>query len=86
LTIFPQQDLPHNLLLLLVLGIIFSNGKKWKKIRSFFLMTLRNSWMGWRNIEKYIQEEAQCFVEDLRKTNSECCFISLSITDFCLLY
>uniref|UniRef100_A0A8D0P5T0 unspecific monooxygenase n=1 Tax=Sus scrofa TaxID=9823 RepID=A0A8D0P5T0_PIG len=65
---FPVAEKTHK-----GLGIIFSNGKKWKEIRRFSLMTLRNLGMGKRSIEDRIQEEACCLVEELRKTNASPC-------------
>ncbi|KAL1787430.1 cytochrome P450 2C70-like [Sigmodon hispidus] len=62
------------------LGIVFSNGDRWKQMRRFSLTVLRSMGMGKKTIEDRIQEEVFYLLEALRKTNGSPCDPSLLLT------
>ncbi|KAL2763189.1 cytochrome P450 2B6 precursor [Daubentonia madagascariensis] len=64
-------------------GVVFANGDRWKALRRFSLATMRDFGMGKRSVEERIQEEAQCLVQELRKSKGalmDATFLLQSIT------
>ncbi|KAM3912261.1 cytochrome P450 2G1-like [Leptodactylus fuscus] len=52
-------------------GISLSNGERWRILRTFTVKTMKDFGFGKKSIEGKIQIEAQCIVDEFRKSNGQ---------------
>ncbi|XP_078517166.1 cytochrome P450 2G1-like [Lissotriton helveticus] len=60
-------------------GVSIANHKRWKQLRQFSIMTLKDFGMGKGLIEDKIKEEAQCMVQVFRNTKGGLCEPSIGL-------
>jgi len=53
------------------LGLIVSNGERWRQLRRFTLTTLRDFGMGRKRMEQWIQEESEHLLKSFEETRCE---------------